>query len=331
MKISVALCTYNGGSYILEQLQSIASQTRLPDEIIVSDDRSSDDTQEIVLQFAATAPFKLQFSTNLSRIGVTKNFEHAISLCSGDVIFLCDQDDVWLPQKIAEMMQPFMANDNVGLVFSNAYITDTKLNQLGYTVWDTFRFDKIRQRAIRSDEAVSILIRRNIVTGATAAFRSTLKNVILPIPGKWMHDAWIAFIAAATSRIEFIDTPLILYRQHERNVIGGRRLNTFEMVATASQTTPASFDNEISQISELLRPEILQRLQAKMDIKVIARISREMQHKILHLNARRAVFNCNYLSRIPIVIRELVTLNYHRYSRGWSSAITDLVLRSNRP
>lgn len=330
MKISVALCTYNGARFILEQLESIATQTRLPDEVIVCDDCSSDGTLEMVAQFATTAPFKLQYSSNPSRLGVTRNFGRAISLCTGDVVFLCDQDDVWLPQKVATMAVPFLANEKIGLVFSNAYITDSRLNRLGYTVWDTFRFDKKSQQIIKGDGALALLIRRNVITGATAAFRMTLRDKVLPIPDALIHDAWIAIVAAAASQIEPVDVPLILYRQHEKNVIGGRRQNFLEKIAQARQIEPESFDAEILQASELFRPEIYRQLQAMTASMAAPKILHEIQNKIKHLNARKAVFYCGLLSRIRIVIGELVALRYHRYSRGWESVFTDLMLRKRR-
>jgi len=99
--LSIALATYNGERYIGEQLDSILRQTRLPDELVVFDDASVDATQAIVLDFARHAPFPVRFQVNSVRLGSTRNFEMAIRACGGDIIFLCDQDDVWYPDKIA--------------------------------------------------------------------------------------------------------------------------------------------------------------------------------------------------------------------------------------
>ena len=326
MKISVALCTYNGARFIREQMESIAAQTRLPDEVIVCDDGSSDGTLDIVAQFAISAPFKLEYSKNPSRLGVTKNFERAISLCTGDIVFLCDQDDVWLPQKIATMMSTFLASEKIGLVFSNAILTDTRLNRLGYTLWDTFRFDKKGQQALKGEGAISCLIRSNVVTGSAAAFRMKLRNKLLPFPDVLTHDAWLAIVAATTSQIEPVDIPLILYRQHEKNVVGVRRLNILGRIFRARQTPPDSLDLEMAQNSELYR-----QLQAMTASKVTTKNLHEIQDKIRHLNARKAVFYCNFAGRIRIVFNELIALRYHRYSRGWLSVFTDLMLRQRWP
>ncbi len=103
-RISVAICTYNGEKYLSEQLASIAAQTRLPDEMVVCDDCSSDATPDLVEEFARSAPFPVRFFRNPINLRSTKNFEHAIALCDGDFIALCDQDDIWLPEKLARQL-----------------------------------------------------------------------------------------------------------------------------------------------------------------------------------------------------------------------------------
>jgi glycosyltransferase involved in cell wall biosynthesis len=322
MTVSVALCTYNGARFVREQLESIANQTRLPDELIVCDDGSTDGTLDIVARFATTASFKVRYSRNASRLGVSKNFERAISLCTGDIVFLCDQDDVWLPQKIAAMMRPFLADDEIGLVFSDALVTDSQLNRLGQTAWGTFRLRKRGQRALRGPEALSFLIRRNVVTGATVAFRKTSRAWVLPIPDVWMHDAWIALMAAATGRIEPVDVPLVLYRQHEQNVLGGRRLGALDRLFRARRTEPDSFDSEIAQVSELYR-----KLESMPGAGVTARHLNEVRDRLRHLSARKAIYPRAFAARLRLVTGELLASRYHRYSRGWSSALADLLLR----
>src|SRR3712207_5989304 len=100
MSLSVALCTYDGARYLPEQLESLARQRRLPDELVVCDDGSADDTVDVVRRFADRAPFAVRLSLNPQNLGFVKNFEQAIRLCRGDLIALADQDDVWHPQKL---------------------------------------------------------------------------------------------------------------------------------------------------------------------------------------------------------------------------------------
>ena len=124
MKFSVAMCTYNGAAYLEEQLDSIARQIRLPDELVVCDDNSSDESLRILRSFAARSAFPVRLHSNESNLGSTKNFEKAICLCSGDVIALADQDDVWHPEKLAILEREFSSTPDVGLVFTDAEIVD---------------------------------------------------------------------------------------------------------------------------------------------------------------------------------------------------------------
>src|SRR4030095_10826576 len=128
---SVAMCTYNGARYVGEQLDSIASQTRPPDELVVCDDRSSDETVQIVEQFAASAKFPVSLEVNSQNLGSTKNFEKAIEICEGDLIALADQDDVWVPSKLEIIEREFDAVPASGLVFTDAEVVDKNLRPLG--------------------------------------------------------------------------------------------------------------------------------------------------------------------------------------------------------
>jgi len=119
--LSVALCTYNGSAFLLEQLKSIAEQTLQPEELIISDDGSQDHTLEIATQFAKQAKFKVRLHANPSNVGSTKNFERAIQLSEGDIILLSDQDDVWLPQKIEKL---YSAIGDGSLVYCDSELID---------------------------------------------------------------------------------------------------------------------------------------------------------------------------------------------------------------
>lgn len=116
---SIAMCTYNGERYLQAQLQSILDQTRHPNELIICDDASRDSTLGIIETFAITAPFKVHIQKNVKNLGYVKNFEQAISLCTQDIVFLCDQDDVWVATKISEVLSRFEADPDVGMVLHN--------------------------------------------------------------------------------------------------------------------------------------------------------------------------------------------------------------------
>ena len=144
-KISIALATYNGAAYLKEQLESYCSQTQLPDELVVCDDCSTDETIRILEKFIQDAPFEVQICKNQINLGVTKNFEKAVSLCTGDYIFLSDQDDIWLADKIKVLTEVLNRHTNAGAAFCNATMCDETGACLGYDIWEALFFDGRRQ------------------------------------------------------------------------------------------------------------------------------------------------------------------------------------------
>ena len=139
-KISVALCTYNGEPFLRQQLASIQQQTRLPDELVVCDDQSTDQTLTIVRQFAASAPYTVKIFENERNLGFAANFERAIRLCEGDLIALSDQDDIWYPNRLERSEQELTAHPEAGLVFSDADVINDNDELAGPTLWQRLGF-----------------------------------------------------------------------------------------------------------------------------------------------------------------------------------------------
>ena len=133
MKISIAMATYNGAQYIQEQLQSFVDQTRQPDELIITDDCSTDQTEAIVGEFAKTAPFAVEFHRNENNLGYCGNFNAALMKTTGDLVFLSDQDDVWFPEKIEHMINVAERNPHAWIVMNDAALTDGGLKEVGLT------------------------------------------------------------------------------------------------------------------------------------------------------------------------------------------------------
>ena len=241
MKISIALCTYNGAPYLQEQLSSILSQTRLPDELIICDDKSEDNTVDLIRELASRATFPVRLVVNKINLKSTKNFEKAISLCSGNIIVLSDQDDVWYPQKLMRIEKVFVDSPHISAVFTDGKICDASLNPLGYTLWESFGFNKKMQKKTASHRSFEVLIKRNVVTGATMAFRSEFKDLVLPIPNEWVHDGWIALLIASVSDLAIIHAPLIKYRQHNNNQIGALKKNFKEQLIMAQKDNSVDY------------------------------------------------------------------------------------------
>jgi glycosyltransferase involved in cell wall biosynthesis len=223
MKISVAMTTYNGARYLRDQLDSIFAQTRVPDELIVCDDRSTDATPELLREYSARAPFPMRLVFNEQRLGSTKNFEQAIRLCTGDIIALSDQDDVWYPHKLATIERRFEADPDVGVGLSNADLIDDDGAQLRGDLWSRGLLKRKRHQALSGLRRYDLLLGLPVTTGATMAFRSRFKALALPIPTEcptFIHDRWIAVLIAAVARIAIIDEKLLAYRLHRRQQLG---------------------------------------------------------------------------------------------------------------
>ncbi|WP_229240399.1 glycosyltransferase family 2 protein [Dyadobacter sp. SG02] len=221
--ISVAMCTYNGAKFLPEQLKSIADQTVSVDELVVCDDRSKDDTVEIIKSFAATSKFPVRIHVNEQNLGSTKNFEKCLSLCEGDVIFCCDQDDRWRKDKVQKQLAFLNARPDLDAVFSDADKIDDYSQPAGGTIWEEIEFNGAQQQLWRSGKAHEILFKGFIVTGATLAIRKSCLKRLMPFPTHvpdLIHDAWIAMVLSLESKIDFIPEPLVSYRIHSSQQVG---------------------------------------------------------------------------------------------------------------
>ena len=252
MNLSIALCTYNGAAYLKDQLESIAAQTRTPDELVISDDQSTDDTLRLIEHFSATADFSVRLFVNESNLGTAKNFEKAISLCRGDVIVLSDQDDVWHNDKLESIERVFEAKPQLSLVFSNAELVDQTLRLFDPTLFDWVHFDGEKQRLVKSGRALDLQLRENLVCGCTLAFRANLKELVLPISGNGplVHDGWIMLLIAAVGEIDFIDKPLLKYRQHSAQQCRVVETSTWHDIMTSSKTDFAACVKQANQMNE---------------------------------------------------------------------------------
>ena len=207
--ISVALAAYKGEKYIEEQIRSILPQLSYEDEIIVSDDRPGGMTERIVKRLSAEDS-RVIWVEGKSK-GVVSNFVNAIRYCKGDKIFLCDQDDVWLPDKVKRVMEAF--DEGYDLVLHNAYITDGELNITDYSF--------IEKRG--SKKGVLRNIFKNSYMGCCMAFDRKLLKKIMPMPRSIpMHDQWMGILGEIYGKVKFLDLPLIYYRVHGGNVTGGK-------------------------------------------------------------------------------------------------------------
>ncbi len=222
MKISVALCTYNGENFLELQLNSILEQTLKVDEIVVCDDGSSDKTIEILNSYAEKFPDIFKIHINEINLKSLKNFEKAIKLCTGDIIFLSDQDDIWIKEKVNFYYNYFNNNPKIDVLASNGYCIDSlgKVHEK-YAVWDVPFF--LKEKNISFNYFDLITITGNIATGASMAIRKKIVPDILPFPliKGFHHDEWIAILASQKNTFELINEKLFYYRIHQNQQVGG--------------------------------------------------------------------------------------------------------------
>jgi len=317
--ISIALCTSNGETYLQEQLASIAGQDRPPDEVVVSDDSSTDSTTDIVREFIRSAPFEVRLLRTGRRAGSTSNFELAVGACTGDIIALADQDDVWLPRKLARIEREFAEVPGLAMAFSDAEVVDRQLQSLGFNLWKAVGFTPARQRMFDEGRGLEVLITGNKVTGATMAFDASYRDLILPFDDSEFHDAWIALMITAVAKVSAIHEPLIQYRQHGRNQVGAKVRDMAGMAEAARQpgasiyTNMAEFfDDALTHLSS--RPQY-----------PLSPVAIELLRGRAEFLRFRANLPENRLKRAYTVTRRLSRDGYFRYANGLKSFANDLV------
>lgn len=210
MKISVCMASYNGAEFIIDQVSSILNQLSDNDELIISDDGSTDGTLELISSFNDNRIVVLNHHKSDIRIVyphylVSSNFENALSYAKGDIIFLSDQDDIWLAGKVKVCIQNLK---EYSLVMTNCSIVDTNNNIVSNSFFD------------------SIIIPRGVFKnvifpkyhGCCMAFRREILDLALPFPKKLiLHDSWIGILAETFGSVKFIENNLVLYRRHLNN------------------------------------------------------------------------------------------------------------------
>ena len=315
----IALCTCNGMAYLQQQLDSLLLQQRLPDQIAIYDDASDDGTSALLQDWAEKAPVPVILHRNLMRQGVVKNFELAVQALRTDLVFLCDQDDVWLPHKIAAIAKEFESAPDVLLVHTDARLVDADANELGVSLLRALELTRSERDRIRRGDAFSALCRRNLVTGATAAFRRSLLDAALPFPLSCLHDEWLGVMAAATGRVVLLERPTILYRQHSRNVAGmpppdaRRKLRRIGSLSGDFQSRRAAHACALLERLQML-PGISRR---KLDL-----VKDALTHARL-----RSTLPSGLLARIGVVLREAHSGRYRRFSNGFAGVLRDILNR----
>lgn len=301
-----------------QQLESIAAQSRPPDELVVCDDYSTDGTRAILEAFQSGVPFPVRLHFNDANRGAVKNFEQAIRQCEADLIALSDQDDLWMPHKLERLENELQRRPDAGLVFSDAAFCDEAGNPLAGSLWACSNFTPTKQTRLKSGHAFDVLLQHNVVTGGTLVFRREFRELALPFsrPGPLIHDAWLSLLIAAVAGVTAIEEPLVQYRQHVQQ-------HTKELGPPRDREGRREFYRLYAgQLGEA--HQRLSHWQKSHNIPGLEQKLKMLQGKIVHLQTRAKMPGFKPW-RTPLIIRELAARRYQRFSNGWRSAVADIL------
>lgn len=333
-RLSVVLATFNGERFLGRQLESLHHQSRLPDELVVVDDASSDGTVEIVEEFARYAPFPVDLTVNRSHQGTCASFERGFRRSLGEIVVVCDQDDVWLPEKLAATADHMEANPDSLLCFSDAVLVDADGARISRSRWRIAGFG-VRQRERLSYDPLGEMLKRQIVSGCTAAVRRKLFDALLPFPAglhpalpTMMYDRWISLVAAATGRITTIPERLVEYRIHPGQQIG---IPALQLRRFAPQSALRAGQFMAPRSEKLGRFEYLAAHLAAIEKRLdCAGLATGTSSHVLalagaHLELRRRVNGSGHAGRTAVVRDLLGEDGYRRFSLGVAAALSDVL------
>lgn len=318
LRIAVVLCTYNGERFLAEQLRSLLAQHRRPDQLVIVDDASSDRSWTMLEAFrdeAERAGIEVVLQRNPANLGYVRNFESALALARADLLFLCDQDDVWHPGKIGRMEREFQQRPGLCLLHTDARLVDDGGHDLGCGLFEALEVTGAELASLHANAGFSVLLRRNVVTGATAAFRSELLQRARPFPLEWVHDEWLAVVCAVADEIDCLEDKLIDYRQHPGNEIGVRRRSAMEKFSTQGSRRE-------HMRSVVARLETLQGYLGRVDMRVDYRD--DLTQRLQHARARAGLPPA-WPARLRWVLAEVRSGRYSRYSFGLRSIVADVL------
>ena len=321
MNISIAMTTYNGGQYIKGQLDSILGQEVAPTQVVICDDGSTDATIDCVEQFARDAPFDVLFVKNKKNLGLKKNNEQAINLCTSELILLCDQDDVWYSNKLAVVKERFASDPKLMVLVNDADIVD---EQGAHS--ELSKQDQIINMGLSPD---------TMVTGCCTSFRKVIIPLILPIPKfSTSHDSWIHYISKRFLSRRVVSDVLQMYRRHDSNLSnslssGVRKVGRVDLLL---QLIKAGYPD--SKLIRLIRQtqEAELRLQNNseylvdtigMSAEEVSKLQIRLRDEQAELTKRNSLREKNGIYKVLAILKYKICGGYI-YGDGWKEALKDI-------
>jgi glycosyltransferase involved in cell wall biosynthesis len=297
------MATYNGAPYLSAQLESVAAQTRLPDELVVCDDGSTDATVPIAEAFARQAPFAVRVERNPRRLGAHQNFARAMSLCAGQAIAFADQDDIWLPARLERLLAA-MEQRGAAFAFCDARLIGEDGRAIGgRTLLDRrFPLDAIARAFSPGGRPLPLMLKRDFIYGTTLVFDASLREALLPIPDGWSHDTWVVnMLVLLGERGVAVLEPLVLYRQHGVQASGG--MSAPKRVPYATQL--AAYE-ALRERARAVAPALARNVDPD-DL-------RRLDEKIRYLRALVEIERLPLPRRAAPIAREVLSGRWRRYS-----------------
>ncbi|MDO4629108.1 MAG: glycosyltransferase family 2 protein [Planctomycetia bacterium] len=318
LTISIALCTYHGEKFLQEQLDSLANQTRLPDEVVVGDDGSTDRTLEILENWAKTVSFPVKITRNEKNLGFAKNFEATMMRCTGDVIFPCDQDDIWLPTKLEKMTAVMENHPKIGAV----YCTSTVFYMDGRAPISIIPQVTNWHRYFIAYYTTPFYDQNPMDAGCCSAWRRELLPNFFPIPSGWFHDMWFYVLAPHFTQVYTIMEPLIYYRRHTSNASYS---NAPENRGWGDETQKNNFRASV-YLYKMYRPQMESLEKRLHSIKSTQKTCRHLQYlQRFHSHFRRRIrTEENLIRNFGSFFREFITGGYFRFRQPIRSILFDL-------
>lgn len=319
MRISVAMATYNGAKYLAEQLESFMIQTKQPDELVVSDDNSTDNTFEILEKFKSSAPFEVILLKNEGESGYNKNFENALKNTEGDIIYISDQDDVWYKNKI-EFMNEYIVKEKCLLAIHDLEYCSSDMKPLGQTKIE--RFKSFRKSL------------DYYVTGMATAIRGEFLKSCLPIPNGVNYDNWLHACARILKERNICDKRLAQYRRHDENATIGSILNSSTKTNYLHYISNRINNNSIKEIHDqkLIVECLIKYLEDNeemiyniYDYKEYKINLLDVKKKKEYLNCRVNILNLSFFNRI-LKILKLYMKSDIRHHYDFKSVMKDLFI-----
>ena len=300
--ISVAMCTYNVEKYIQEQLESIIYQSVPPDEIVICDDCSNDATLEIVKDILNSYDGIVQLVSNKHNLGYRKNFEKAISLCHGDIIFLSDQDDVWSSNKIEIIKTEIEKDKNILLAFHDVEIVDENLCLINKSFWNVLHFDYMQ--FLEND--FRRLMESNVIQGSACAFKKNLFYFAEPFPEAAIHDEWLGLIALLKGKVKPVNLILAKYRQSGNNAIGAGKISLREKINKWLLNLNKSTDFHVRELKRrrLILSYLIDIYEKSDNIYIIKQYYTFLNKRINYINNKK-IINVDYFNMIGKNVRAI--------------------------